>query len=75
MVYGTWSGTWKGDLMGMKATVKSFKVKDVDIFKFNDAGKVIEHRDVQSMNELSRQLGVKMPTQQQQFSKSHLCPV
>lgn len=61
MVYGTWSGTWKGDLMGMKPTGKSFKVKDVDIFKFNDAGKIIEHRAIQSMNEIARQTGMKMP--------------
>jgi predicted ester cyclase len=61
MVYGTWTGTWKGDLMGMKPTGKTFKVADVDIFKFNDAGKVIEHRSVQSNNEAARQLGMKMP--------------
>ena len=36
MVWGTWSGTWKNDFMGQKATGKSFKVKDVDIFRFND---------------------------------------
>jgi predicted ester cyclase len=63
MVYGTWQGTWKGDIMGMKATGKSFKANDVDIFKFNDSGKIVEHRGVQSMNELARQLGMKMPTQ------------
>jgi predicted ester cyclase len=63
MVYGTWRGTWKGDIMGMKATGKSFKANDVDIFKFNDSGKIVEHRGVQSMNELARQLGMKMPTQ------------
>jgi predicted ester cyclase len=61
MVYGTWKGTWKGDLMGMKPTGKTFKVADVDIFKFNDAGKIIEHRAVQSNREAARQLGMKMP--------------
>ena len=61
MVYGTWSGTWKNDFMGMKATNKSFKYTDVDIFKFNDEGKIIEHRAVQSMNEMSRQIGMIMP--------------
>jgi len=61
MVYGTWTGTWKNDLMGMKPTGKTFKVADVDIFKFNDAGKVIEHRSVQSNNEAARQMGMKMP--------------
>lgn len=61
MVYGTWTGTWKNEFMGMKPTGKSFKVKDVDIFKFNDAGKIIEHRGVQSMGEISRQIGMQMP--------------
>jgi len=63
MVYGTWTGTWKNNLMSMDATKKSFEVKDVDIFKFNDAGKIIEHRGVQSMNETARQIGMKMPSQ------------
>ena len=61
MVYGTWTGTWKNDFMGMKATGKSFKVNDVDIFKFNDAGKIIEHRAVQSINEVARQIAMQMP--------------
>ncbi|MBA2328394.1 MAG: ester cyclase [Flavisolibacter sp.] len=66
MVYGEWSGTWKGDLMGMKASGKSFKVNDVDIFKFNDAGKMIEHRSVQSGATLGAQIGMPIPGQQQQ---------
>jgi predicted ester cyclase len=60
MVYGTWTGTWKNDLMGMKATNKSFKVKDVDIFKFNEAGKIVEHRSVQSNSVAGMQLGMPM---------------
>ncbi len=63
MVYGEWSGTWKNDFMGMKATGKSFKVKDVDIFKFNDAGKIIEHRNIQSHENMDKQLGMSMPGQ------------
>lgn len=59
MVYGNWTGTWKNDLMGMKANGKTMKVADCDIFKFNDAGKIIEHRAVQSMHESERQLGMK----------------
>jgi predicted ester cyclase len=66
MVYGEWSGTWKNDLMGMKATGKSFKVNDVDIFKFNDAGKMIEHRNVQSNATVAAQVGMSMPDQQKQ---------
>jgi predicted ester cyclase len=48
-VYGDWSGTFKEDFMGMKVKGKSFKAKDVDIFTFNDEGKITEHRSVQSM--------------------------
>lgn len=61
MVYGTWTGTWKNNMMGMDATKKSFKVNDVDIFKFNEEGKIIEHRGTQSVNETARQIGMKMP--------------
>lgn len=61
MVYGTWSGTWKNALMGMKPTGKSFKIKDVDIFTLNDAGKITEHRSVQSGSVMAQQLGMKMP--------------
>ena len=45
-VYAGWSGTFKNDFMGMKTTGKSFKFKDVDIFKFNDESKITEHRAV-----------------------------
>ncbi|MCB0543864.1 MAG: ester cyclase, partial [Saprospiraceae bacterium] len=38
---------WKNDLMGMKATGKSFKIIDVDIIEFNDAGKAVAHWSVQ----------------------------
>jgi predicted ester cyclase len=61
MVYSETSGTWKNDFMGMKATGKSFKVRDVDIFKFNDAGKIIEHRNVQANEFMAKQLGMPMP--------------
>ncbi|HEY1112388.1 MAG TPA: ester cyclase [Chitinophagaceae bacterium] len=62
-VYGEFSGKWTGDYMGMKATGKSFKVKDVDIFKFNDEGKIVEHRSVQSPAVMANQIGMKMPDQ------------
>ena len=45
-VYAGWSGTFKADFMGMKTTGKSFKFKDVDIFKFDDESKITEHRAV-----------------------------
>ena len=45
-VYSDWNGSFKNDFMGMKTKGKTFKFKDVDIFKFDDEGKVIEHRAV-----------------------------
>jgi predicted ester cyclase len=62
MVYGQWSGTWSKDFLGMKPTGRSFNITDVDIFKFNEDGKIIEHRSVQSQKEAARQLGMDMPS-------------
>lgn len=62
MVYGQWSGTWSKDFLGMKPTGRSFTQYDVDIFKFNDEGKIVEHRSVQSSREAARQLGMDMPS-------------
>ncbi len=59
-VFGDYSGTFKNPFMGMKPTGKSFKVKDVDLFTFNDAGKITEHRSVQSGNTMMEMVGAKM---------------
>lgn len=61
MVWGEWSGTFKNDFMGTKATNKSYKMKDVDIFKLNDAGQIVEHHNVQSPNTMMRQVGMAPP--------------
>jgi predicted SnoaL-like aldol condensation-catalyzing enzyme len=61
MVWGEQKGTWKGDFMGMKPTNKSYKLKDVDIFKLNDDGKIIEHHNVQSPNTMMMQVGMHPP--------------
>lgn len=61
MVWGDQSGTWKNDFMGMKATNKSYKMKDVDIFKLNDAGQIVEHHNVQSPNTMMMQVGMNPP--------------
>lgn len=45
-VVADWSGTFKNDLMGMKATGKTFTYKDADIFKLNDEGKITEHHSI-----------------------------
>ena len=35
--------------MGIKASGKPIKFKDVDIFKLNDEGKIVEHYAVQNL--------------------------
>lgn len=61
LVYGEWSGTFKTDFMGMKTNGKSFKIHDVDIFKLNDEGKIVEHRAVQSFNTVFNEMGLHVP--------------
>lgn len=61
MVWGDWSATWKGDYMGSKATGKSYKIKDVDIFRFNSEGKITEHHNIQPWISIASQIGMKMP--------------
>lgn len=59
-VFGDYSGTFKGNLMGMKPTGKSFHIKDVDLYTFNDEGKITEHRSVQSFSTIMMQVGGSM---------------
>lgn len=49
LVHGDWVGVFKNDFLGIKATGKPLKFKDVDIFKLNDEGKITEHRSVQNL--------------------------
>ncbi len=63
MVYGDWEGKFKSDFMGMKTAGKTFKFKDIDIFKFNDEGKMVEHRSVQSSQTIMTQMGLQPPKQ------------
>lgn len=60
IVMGQWTGTFKNDFMGMKATNKSFKYTDGDIFTFNADGKITTHRSVQSNMTAMMQVGAKM---------------
>ena len=55
-VFGDWTGTFKADMGKMKATGKSFKIKDADLYTFNDAGKITEHRSIQSNMALMSQV-------------------
>ncbi len=56
-VYGTYSGTQKGDWLGIPATNKSYSITAVDIFRIED-GKLAEHWDVIDVYGLFKQLGV-----------------
>jgi predicted ester cyclase len=53
-----YTGTQQGDFQGMPATGKSVDVQLVDIFAFDDAGRVREHWGVLDQLTLLQQLGV-----------------
>jgi steroid delta-isomerase-like uncharacterized protein len=55
--YGTYSGTHKGNWLGIPATGKSYKFDAVDIFRIQD-GKLAEHWDVLDVYGLFKQLAV-----------------
>src|SRR5437762_8580358 len=55
-VFGDWSGTFKGKMMNMEPTGKSFKIKDADLFTFNNNGQITEHRSVQSNGTIMMQI-------------------
>jgi predicted ester cyclase len=52
------TGTHRGELMGIPATGKSVDVPVIDIMAFNDAGLVSEHWGVFDAMALMQQLGV-----------------
>ena len=60
IITGDWSGTFKNDAWGMKATGKSFKVKDADILTFNADGKITSHSSIQSNSTMMAMVGAKM---------------
>lgn len=61
VVLGTWSGTFKNDFMGMKATGKSYSgIKDADIFAFDENGKVASHGYVQNSITYMNAVGATM---------------
>lgn len=58
MAYITTTGTHRNPLMGAQATGKTFKVNQVDAFRFNDDGKVAEHWGVFDTFGILAQLGL-----------------
>jgi steroid delta-isomerase-like uncharacterized protein len=59
VVLGEYSGTFKKDLGKMKATNKSFKFPDADVFTLTDDGKISSHRYIQPDATLFGQVGAK----------------
>lgn len=60
VVWGDWSGTWKGGFMGQQPTGKSYKIKDADIFRFNSEGKITEHHSLPTWYAMAAQVGMKV---------------
>ena len=60
IIWGTWTGTFKGAMGPVKPTGKSFKLIDADIFSFNKQGQITSHGSIQSMNTYFNQAGIKM---------------
>lgn len=56
-VYGAYSGTHKGNWLGIPATGKHYSIHAVDIFRIEN-GKLAEHWDVFDTYSLFKQLGV-----------------
>src|SRR5207244_7241294 len=61
LVWARYSATWKHDMMGQKATGKSFRIYGVEYFVFNDAGEVVEHRSTPHDLEMAKQVGIRLP--------------
>jgi len=59
IVVADWTGTFKGEMMGMKPNGKSVKYMDGDLFTFNDEGKITEHRSIQNFGTIMAQLTAK----------------
>lgn len=59
VVIGEYSGTFKNSMGKYKATGKSFKFPDADIFTLNDEGKITSHRYIQPDATMFSQIAVK----------------
>lgn len=60
VVRQTWTGTHKGEFMGMPATGNSFSIPVIDILRVAD-GKVTEHWGLSDMGSMMQQLGLAPP--------------
>ena len=60
MVWCDCSGTWKNEFMNQKPTGRTFKFPDVDIFRFDDEGKIIEHHNIVDFSYIFNEVGIKV---------------
>jgi len=60
IVTSDWTLTFKNDMGPVKATNKSFKYTDVDIFTFNASGKITSHRSIYPNAALMMMVGADM---------------
>jgi len=60
-VFNNGKGSWKGEIMGMKPTGKSFNVNDADLFKLDAQGMIVEHWPTQEFSVIAGQVGMEMP--------------
>jgi|SRR5689334_11608087 len=56
IVTGIWSGTVRNDSLGIKDT--KFNFWNGDFFTFNDAGKIVQHKSIQSHLGILAQMGL-----------------
>jgi steroid delta-isomerase-like uncharacterized protein len=56
VAYGMVEGTHQGEFLGMKASGKHFKVRNIDICRFNEAGLIAEHWGLFDLAGMMRQL-------------------
>jgi len=64
MVSSDWTMTFKNDMMGMKATGKTVKYKDVDIFTLDNDGKITSHRSIFPFGTMMAMAGCDMSKMQ-----------
>lgn len=58
LVLATFTGTWNGiEVNGQKATNKSYKYKDADIWTLDANGKITSHRNVYPASAIYEQVG------------------
>ncbi len=72
MVAADWSMTFTNDMNGMKATGKTCKYKDVDIFTFDDHNKITSHRSIYPLSAMMMQVGADMSKMQMAMDKDKM---